>query len=62
MKKLFSFKKAYIFVMIQAIFFSRNDLVFGSVATEHEKRTYHELTACSFKEIAFFITFNKKHT
>ena len=56
MKKLFGFKKRHIFVMIQAIFFGSNYLVSGSVVAVQEK-IYHELTACSFKEIVF-ITFN----
>ena len=44
--------------MIRAIFFGSNDLVSGSVVAVQEK-IYHELTACSFKEIAFVITLTK---
>ena len=49
----------YIFVMIRAIFFGSNDLVSGSVVAV--KKIYHELTACSFKEIAFVITLVNKN-
>ena len=46
--------------MIRAIFFGSNDLVSGSVVAVQEK-IYHELTACSFKEIAFVITLANKN-
>ena len=52
--------KTYIFVMIRAIFFGSNDLVSGSVVAVQEK-IYHELIACSFKEIAFVITLVNKN-
>ena len=48
--------------MIRAIFFGSNDLVSGSACSCCTgKKIYHELIACSFKEIAFVITLvNKK--
>ena len=53
--------KTYIFVMIRAIFFGSNDLVSGSAVAVQEKNIYHELIACSFKEIAFVITLVNKN-
>ena len=52
--------KTYIFVMIRDIFFGSNDLVSGSVVAVQEK-IYHELIACSSKEIAFVITLVNKN-
>ena len=46
--------------MMRAIFFGSNDLVSGSVVAVQEK-IHHELTACSFKEIAFVITLVNKN-
>ena len=46
--------------MIRGIFFGSNDLASGSVVAVREK-IYHELTACSFKEIAFVITLVNKN-
>ena len=47
--------------MIRAIFFASNDLVSGSVLLYSKKKIYHELTACSFKEIALVITLVNKN-